>query len=383
MKNSNNLSTEMLTREDFNTFYKYYRMLPNPDAILRKTGKTIEAYRELKNDPHVWACIQSRKAGLTSLEYVIDSGNSSQAISREIKNIFDDIDVYDLISNILEAPLFGFQPFEIIWKNVSNGRFTSIVPQNIIAKPQEWFFYDVAGNLRYKKSGCPQGEIPPPMKIINARYESSYMNPYGQALLSKCYWPTVFKNGGLKLWVKFAEKYGMPMLIGQYSRGATDDEALRLADNLANMSEDSVIVTPSDISINMHEAMRTSSVDLYKELIKYCNSEISKAILSQTLTTEIEMGSYAASNIHFKIRREVIQSDIKLVERTINTVINYIVKLNYNEQHAPMFKVLMNESENTERVDRDAKIASSGAVKFTKDYWIRSYGFKESDIADS
>jgi phage gp29-like protein len=171
--------------------------------------------------------------------------------------------------------------------------------------------------------------------------------------------------------------------MGQYNRGATSEEIEKLAQELANMTEDSIIVAPEDIDIKLHEATRSSSVSLYKELIRYCNAEISKALLSQTLTTELDMGSYAASQTHFKVRKEVIQADIRLVERTMNEVIKYIMELNFNENISPVFKIKQNDSDNLERVERDVKIAQTGQVKFTKKYWMERYGFKEDDIENS
>jgi phage gp29-like protein len=375
-----NLLSDYFNRDLSGGFHKYIEALPNPDKILRKTGKTIEAYRDLKNDPHVWSCIQSRKSGILSLEYQIAQNGASTQITKQIEDMFDELDMQQIMRDILEAPLFGYRPMEIIWEIAGINR-KYIVPKEIIAKPQEWFFYNGEGKLRFRKSGESKGIEPPPMKILNVQYEASYMNPYGQALLTRCYWPVTFKNGGLRFWVNFSEKYGMPFLVGQYLRGSTSDEIQRLADELAKMTEDAVIVTPSDIKIEMREAGRTSSISLYKELIRYCNAEISKALLSQTLTTELDMGSYAAAQTHFKVRREVILGDILLVENTMNQIIKYIVNLNFAKSPYPKFYVLINDSDNMLKVDRDVKITQTGSFKFTKKYWMTSYGFKEDEIA--
>ena len=379
MQNPKFLTSEFVTRDSQNSLFRFLNILPNPDKILRNTGKTIEVYRELKNDPHVWSCIQSRKSGLLSLEFNIAQNNSPNAIVKEITQIIQDLDLQQIERDILEAPLFGYQPLEIIWE-LSKGQRKYILPSVIVAKPQEWFFFDNQGSLKFRKSGEPKGVEPPPMKIINVQYEPAFLNPYGQSLLSKCYWPVTFKNGGLRFWVNFTEKYGMPILLGQYTRGASFDESQRLADELARLTEDAVIVAPSDINIQLHEAVRTSSVNLYKELIKHCNSEISKAILSQTLTTELDMGSYAASQTHYKVRREVILSDIRLVESVINKIIKFIVELNFGVYPSPKFNIIMNDSENTQKVDRDLKISQTGTVKFTKSYWMNNYGLKEDEI---
>ena len=298
---------------------------------------------------------------------------------REVLPMISDLDVQQLLRDILDTPLMGYQPMEIKWR-IAGGDRKMIVPDSVVAKPQEWFFFDGQNNFKFRKSGVPLGVVPPEMKIINIRFEPTYLNPYGHALLAKCYWPVTFKNGGLRFWVNFTEKYGMPLLLGQYSRGATEEESRKLATELANMTEDTVIVAPSDIDIKLHEAARYSSVSLYKELIKYCNAEISKAILSQTLTTELDSGSYAASNVHYKIRRSVVISDMKLVESVINKIIRFIVALNYGQVQSPVFRLNMNDGEDMQKIDRDTKLVSSGALKFSKEYWVHNYGFKENEI---
>ena len=353
-------------------------ILPNPDKLFRNLGKSYATYRELKNDPHVWSCIQSRKSGILSREYKVLSGESDETTRQEIERIINDLDVQELLRDILDAPLFGFQPFEVIWE-ICNGSRKYCLPERIVAKPQEWFVYDKNDNLRFLKSGEPQGVLPPPMKIINIRYEPSVTNPYGESLLAKSYWPVTFKKGSLRFWVNFTERYGMPFLVGKYTRGANVDEARKLASELANMTEDAIIVTPSDIELQMKEPMRFSSVSLYKEMIKQCNAEISKAILSQTLTTELDMGSCAASQTHFKIRKEVILSDAKLVENFFNTLIKWIVDLNYPSKKYPVFKIITDDIDELHLAERDNKLMQSG-IKLSKDYFMRAYGFKPNDI---
>ncbi|ROL61552.1 DUF935 family protein [Bacteroidetes/Chlorobi group bacterium ChocPot_Mid] len=380
MQNKKYLLSELLTREMQSPFARFIGILPNPDRVLRRTGKTIEAYRELKNDPHVWSCIQSRKSGTLSLETRIVQNNADKRVVNEVDEIVRSLDLQQIIRDILEAPLFGYQPLEIIWEMTGSKR-KYMLPKSIVAKPQEWFFFDTEGKLKYRRIGVMSGEEIPAMKILCARYESSYLNPYGESLLSKCYWPVTFKNGGLRFWVSFTEKYGMPFLLGQYTRGASGDEIQRLAETLSEIAQDGVIVSPNDIKLELHEAVKSTSVELYRELIRYCNAEISKAILSQTLTTELDMGSYAAAETHFKVRREVILSDIRLVESVMNELISFIVRLNFNSERIPKFNVIVSDEENLQKVERDLKLAQTGQVRFTKKYWMDNYGFKDEEVS--
>ncbi len=326
---------EKLLQETYNLYYRLTNLLPNPDTILRKIGRGIEVYRELKNDAHVWSCIQSRKSGTLSLPWNIEQNSVPDVIYHFVLEVFEKLDIYQIESDILEAPLFGFQPIEIIWEN--NQR--RIIPKQLKARPQEWFAYDVEGNLLFRGSHGMQFSKVPEYKIINVQHEASAINPYGHSLLAKCYWPVTFKNGGLRFWVNFTERYGMPILIGQYQRGATNDEIQQLARDLDSIYEDAILVAPMDVKLELHEANRSSSVDLFLELIRFANNEISKAILSQTLTTELEGGSYAASQTHFQIRKEIILADSRLVQNSMNQLIRYIVELNFESQQFPRFQI--------------------------------------------
>lgn len=370
--NTNTLTQEIVSRKNSTAFSGFLGLLPNPDKMFRISGDAYETLRKLKDDPHVWSCIQSRKSGTLSLEHtILGTGN----IKSEIESIIADIDIRGLIRDILEAPLFGFQPIELIWQHT--GKY--FVPVKTEAKPHELFQYNSEGNIVLTGIKELQNIEIPEGKLLIPRYEASFQNPYGHSLLSKCYWSVKFKTGGMRFWVNFTERYGMPLLLGQYTRGATQEETQKLADALANMTEDTVIVSPADINISMHEASKSSSVELYKELIKQCNAEISKALLSQTLTTELDMGSYAAAQTHYKIRKEVIMSDVRIVEANINKLIKYICKFNFDESEIPKFKILMNDSENLNLIERDTKLAAAG-IKFTKDYWEKTYGFNNDDI---
>ena len=69
-----NLTEEIATRKRALNFYSLANILPDPDIVLRKQGKDMRIYKELMCDPHVFACVQSRKAGVLSLDWDINRG---------------------------------------------------------------------------------------------------------------------------------------------------------------------------------------------------------------------------------------------------------------------------------------------------------------------
>ena len=83
---------------------------------IRKQGKDVRVYKELLCDPHVFACVQSRKSGVLSLEWEINRGLDKDEKAEAIENLLKQLDIHKLISDILDATQCGFQPLEIIWK---------------------------------------------------------------------------------------------------------------------------------------------------------------------------------------------------------------------------------------------------------------------------
>jgi phage gp29-like protein len=146
------------------------------------------------------------------------------------------------------------------------------------------------------------------------------------------------------------------------------------------MIQDAVAVIPDDSSVEIQEANKSSSAEVFEKLIDKMNSEISKAILGQTLTTEIgSTGSYAASNTHMAVRQDIIDADKKLVEKTINQLIQWIYEINFANAEIPKFELFEPEDVDLTLAQRD-KILSESGVKFTKEYFIKAYGLEEEDF---
>lgn len=372
-----NLTEEIATRKRALNFYSLANILPDPDIVLRKQGKDMRIYKELLCDPHVFACVQSRKAGVLSLDWDINRGIDKDENTENIFKLLKFLDIHKLINDILDSTLYGFQPLEIIWQKNKSGY---ILPTKIIAKPPEWFCFDDDNNLKFRTKENYYGELLPNKKFLLAQNNPSYNNPYGERTLSRVFWNVTFKKGGMKFWVVFTEKYGMPHLIGKHPRGATKEETNTLADMLEEMVQDAIAVIPDDSSVEIQEASKSSSAEIYEKLIDKMNAEISKAILGQTLTTEIgSTGSYAAANTHMAVRQDIIDSDKKLVESVINQLIAWIYEINFSNAEIPIFEMFAPEDVDLTLAQRD-KILSETGVKFTKEYFIKNYGLEDDDF---
>ena len=354
-------------------------ILPDPDPILRKIGADVQAYAETRSDTKVSACIESRKAGCLAMQWDLFGQKETEQATAIIKDALQRLDMPRLISDILDAFLWGFQPLEIMWEE----RQGLILPRSVVGKPPAWFVFDSENKLRFRAAGNLQGELLPDRKFILAQHHATYTNPYGDKILPRCFWPVTFKRGAWRWWVTATEKYGTPFVVGKVPRGTDTTEQDQLLDALDQLVQDAIAILPNDSGIEILDANRgktSSSTSPHKDLIDQCNAEIALAIVGQTLSTEVgSTGSYAASKTHNEVREEIVSSDKRMIERALQQLVTWTYELNWTQNQPPQFGLYLPDDVDKVLAERD-KILTETGIKFTRDYYVKAYGLSESDF---
>ena len=191
------------------------------------------------------------------------------------------------------------------------------------------------------------------MRFLLSRHMPSYDNPHGVAVFSACFWPYVFKHGGLKYFVSYVEKFGGPWVVGKYPSGASDDAGDELFDALQKLISSAVATIPDNTIVDILGAGGSNSGGgssggraPHERLIAVCNSELSKALTSQTLATEIQgEGSRAASETHRGREQSVNQSDRSIVSASLNRLYRWITDLNFGPDVAAPIHEFYEESQ--------------------------------------
>ncbi|BBO80179.1 hypothetical protein DSCO28_07450 [Desulfosarcina ovata subsp. sediminis] len=381
-KNPEILGADIAIRSRSMDWWGMFGYLPDPDPVLAKLGLGVEVYRELLADAHVWSCYDSRKSGALACEWDIRAGGDSPADKKALslaEDILADLDVYQLILEMLDAPFFGLSPMEIKWAYTD--RYW--LPERVEGKPPEWFVFDDLNRMRFLSAdNMIDGELLPHGKFLKVRHHATYQNPYGERTLSRCFWPVAFKKGGFKFWAVFTEKFGMPWLIGKVPRGTGDPDRAQLISNLTQMVQDAVAVINDDESITALEFKSTSaSADIYERLISASNREISKAVLGQTLSTELDGkgGSRAAAQAHLEVRDDIVEKDKRMVRAAMNQLLAWSTELNVPEANPPEFAWFEEDDVQQDRAKRDTELTSQG-VRFTAGYYQRAYNLEEDDF---
>lgn len=355
------------------------QLLPNPDPILKAAGKDIKAYRDLARDSHVGACIRRRKSAVKALQWGLDRGQAPARVHKAMADMLAGLDMERAIGNMLDATLYGYAPMEIDWRGGTGGTWAA----ELEALPPEWFCFDADNALRFKTRTAPiYGELLPERKFLIPRQDATYQNPYGLSDLALCWWPVVFKKGGQRFWLQFAEKFGSTFLIGKLPRGAPEEERTALLDSMEAMIQNAMAVIADDGSIApMESDNKTASADLYEKLVLHCRGEISIALLGTNQTVEQDAGK-ASAYAGMDVADDLRDGDAEIVAAAVNQLIAWAVDINYPGAAAPTFSLWDQQAKDELQAARDKSNHEAGAV-FTKSFWVRNYGYQEDDLADA
>ncbi len=344
------LGTEIATRTTDPNFYGTLHFLPNPDTILRKMGKSQEVFDAIIQDAHVIGELRPMRANIITKNWRILPGGDKPDDMRAFElaqSVFNRPPVpatesspgmgwTDVFWNMQQAILRGQRIHEVVW-GLQDGLQ---VPVSLIDRPNRRFVYGLNNELRLlTREQMIEGVPVDNYKFLVARHMPSFDNPYGVALLSSCFWPYTFKHNGFRYFTKFCEKYGLPWAVGKYPAGTSQAQIDELADSLARMVEDAVAAIPDAGSVELIETGTTASTLPQERLIQICNAEMSKAINSQTLATEINgQGSRAAAETHRGREQENGAADQKLIESPCNQLLIWMTELNFAGAAAPKFE---------------------------------------------
>ncbi len=317
---------ELAGRSSDPRFYAMLQVLPNPDAILRRAGKTEEVFDAIISDAHVIGELRSIKADLQRFKHQLVPGGDRRVDKRAFELCMSVLDRdpapmmtwSDVIWNIAQSTFRGLSVHELVWDHVGD----ALLPVALLDRPTRRFSFDGLGALRLLTREAPVYGVPAEEEyFLVDRHMPTYDNPYGVALLSSCFWPYTFKHGGFRWFVKFCERFGLPFPVGTYPVGSNEPSIKALEDALENLIEAGFAALEEGTTVELKESKGASSGGklAQHQLIEVCNAEMSKALTSQTLATESNnSGSRAASQTHAERAGGVNEGDRERIANTLN-----------------------------------------------------------------
>jgi phage gp29-like protein len=314
--------------------------------------RQMELFEEMEEkDAHLTATLQTRKMAVLAKDYEVmpysETAEDKEIAAQVGEIIYGIPNLEEGLLDLLDAVGKGFALSEILWE-VTNGqaRVSELrwIPQKKVVFGEDW-------NPRLMTSEANwEGVTPPLWKVIYHRYKarSGYANRAG--VLRVVGWMYLLKNYALKDWAAFNEVFGMPMRLGKYDAMASPADREALVTAIRNLGSDAAGVISKSTEIEFVEATsRSGGANPYQLMADFCNREMSKAVLGQTLTTDTagSTGTYAAASVQAQVRRDLVDADAQALAATLREqLLRPLVGFNFGwDKPVPWFRFRFEEEE--------------------------------------
>lgn len=335
------------------------RLTPERMASILREAETpggAAEYLELAEEmeelhPHYLGVLQTRRRQVSQLpvEVVPASDSRSDAdIADEVRAWFAREVWEDEAADVLDAIGKGFSCSEIVWEH-SERQWS---PSRLLHRlPQHFDFdRDTGAVLRMRAEGGEGGWADlPPWKFVLHQVGAKSGLPIRGGIARVAAWTWMFAVYGQRDWARYVEAYGMPIRLGRYHHGATDEEIAVLRRAVRDLAADAAAVLPEEMSIEFVGAETGSGTgaEVYGELQRHLDAQLSVAVLGQTLTTEPgQSGSYSLGQVHDRVRADIARSDGRQLAATLRRdLVIPMVALNHGpDAAAPTLRIQRREA---------------------------------------
>jgi len=338
--------------------------------------RQMELFEEMESkDTHLFSQLQTRKLAVTGLDWEVQpfsQDGTDQEIAAFVEEQLKELDGFsDNLMDILDAIGKGISFQEIEWEY----RDGHVVVGNIEYVHQKKFYYDTLTDALMLRTEAFPGGIPlPENKFIVHRYKARSGHPSRYGVLRVVAWMYLFKNYDLKDWVSFCEVYGMPLRLGTYDATASEKDKAALMDAIVRMGTDAAGIVPSGTDIKFIESNKQSSVDIYERLARFCDEQMSKAIVGQTLTSD-SGGSYAQSKTHNDVRKDLTEADCKAVMETVRRdLIRPLVEFNFGVRaHVPYFVLNATDTDDLKETAEIVNTLAATGLEIPKSWLYKKF----------
>lgn len=279
-----------------------------------------------EKDGHVYAEMSKRKRALLTLDWDVapprNASKQEEEIAAYVRELLLDVpNLEDVLLDALDAIGHGFAALEIEWQLL--GR--EWLPKKIEHRPQSWFQLNPENRNELRlRDYTPHGaELQAFGWVLHThRAKSGYLARGG--LHRVLAWPYLFKNYSVRDLAEFLEIYGLPLRLGKYPAGASDQEKLTLLRAVTGIGHNAAGIIPEGMAIDFQEAAKGQH-DPFEAMIGWCERTQSKAILGGTLTSQADgkSSTNALGNVHNEVRHDLLVSDATQLAATLTRDLVY------------------------------------------------------------
>lgn len=354
-------------------------------------ARQLELFMELEEkDSKIQSGLLTRRTAVQGLPWSIEAaaerGKDPTPEQQKIADYVDEVlgeiaDFDEFVFDALDAIGKGYTISEIAWSTSERQYWI----KSIDWVDQRKFCWDAENHQGEPRlvtdadmMGVPISAYPG--AFVYHRHKCRTGKPSRGGLIRTCAWMYLFKNYGVKDWVAFCEVFGMPLRLGKYDQGASEDEKAALRQALVQLGSDGAGIISKSSEIEFVEAVsKGTSSDLYERLAKFANNEITLALLGQLATSEGTPGKLGNSSEQENVREDLRASDARQLAKTIKEqLIVRIVDFNFGPQDRyPDFKFDYEPEEDKEKIASTLKTLVEAGARIPQSHVREKFGIPE------
>lgn len=262
-----------------------------------------DLFENMRTDGHLMAVLNVRKSATMSTRFFIKDKKTGKELPEKTKLIETEW-FYHIMEQVLDSIFYKYSLLELT--NPVAYTWTTIPRRNII--PQRSMVVFEAG-------GDKGINFTDPAFAKNMLYHQC-TEQFG--LLNNIMHQLIWKRNTQQTWVDFSERFGIPFVSATTTR-TTKAELDRIEANMRKLGQSMQAVLPEGTTITIHDqATKGDPYNVFKELIKLANDEISKAIIGGTMITDAG-SSRSQSEVHERtLDDKITEGDRRMVEFFVN-----------------------------------------------------------------
>lgn len=351
-------------------------LLRSMDTVLqRRSGGDLQLYEAVLSDPQVKSVLAQRQLAVTKCEWQVDAASDRRPDKKAADSLraqLNHIGWDRVTTKMLFGVFYGYAVAEVIYARDG----AQVVMDQVKVRNRRRFRFGKDGDLRLLTQEHMLEGIP-----AEAPYFWHYSTgadhddePYGLGLAHWLYWPVLFKRNGLKFWLIFLEKFGMPTAKGVYDTNATPAERQQLLAATRAIQSDAGIIVPKGMVLELLEAARSGTAD-YKSLHDTMDDTIAKVVVGQTASSQGTAGKLGNEELQSDVRQDLVKADADLICESFNRgPVRWLTQWNFPGAEPPRVYRVVEEPEDLQaRAERDKLITEIG-FKPTLAYIEETYG---------
>ena len=302
-------------------------------------SEQMELFEEMEEkDTHLFSQLQTRKLAVTGLDWEVQSFRDDER-DKEIAEFIDEQlkgieNLDDIFIDMLDAIGKGVSVMEIEWGLDSD--LTNIIENIEYVHPKKLIWDFQTDEMKICTREFPSGTSLPENKFV----------------------------------------------VHKYKAAASDDDKKALMEAIYSLGTDAAGIIPDSTIVEFIESQKTTSVEIYEKLARYCDEQISKAVLGQTLSSDSGGGSYAQGKVHNEVRHDLTVGDAKALAVTVRRdIIRPLVEYNFGyDADVPFFTFDCQEAEDQkETVEIYKTLACDMGLEIPKSHIYKKFNIPKPE----